>query len=121
MKRSLSIQHNIRRAAAKVVDHQDQINEAVWRRLFDVPKEPHLLDQTRDFAASLNDLLDIAGDELGDIDLHAVEHDVNNVIERLEKRIDGLRDPKDAMPFVAAIYVLRKRFEQIAIRVGVRN
>jgi hypothetical protein len=105
----------IRDAAAKVIDHQDQLNEPVWRRLFDVPREAHLIDQTREFAASLNRLIELPEGEIAGADLSAVRTEVDRVIDRLERRIDGLQDPKDAMPFVAAIYVLRRRFEELTI------
>jgi hypothetical protein len=116
MSRFQSLEQEVRRAATKMVEHQDQIHEAVWRRLFDVPKEPHLLDLTRDFSASLKSLVDIPAGDLAGADLSLIEREINRVIERLETRIDALHDPKDAMPFAAAVYVLRKRFEEISMR-----
>src|SRR5207249_6322348 len=107
---------SVHHAAIMVVDHHDHVDEPLWRRLFEVPREPHLIDRTRD--AALDDVLGTPAVELSRADVEAVEKEVDRVVERLEKRISALSDPKEAMPFATAIYVLRARFEKITARVA---
>lgn len=107
---------SVNHAATMVVDHHDHVDEPLWRRLFEVPRESHLIDSTRHFVAALDDVLGTPAVELSREDVEAVEKEVNRVIARLEKRISALLDPKEAMPFVTAIYVLRARFEKIFVR-----
>jgi hypothetical protein len=103
--------------ATIVADHHDHVNEPLWRRLFELPREPHLIDSMRQFVAALDDVLLKAGLELTREDVVVVGKEVDRVVDRLETRISALSDPKEAMPFVTAIYVLRRRFEEIVMRV----
>lgn len=106
----------VRSAATAVVDHRDQINEPVWRRFFDAPREAHLIDLTRNFIAALGDVLDVPPTALSHDDVSAIGRDVDRVAERLETRINALEDPTDARAFASAIYSLRLRFEEISAR-----
>jgi hypothetical protein len=103
-------------AATTLVDHRDHINEPIWRRLFDAPREAHLIDLTRNFIAALGDVLDVPPTALTQEDVSAIGREVDRVAERLETRIDALKDPTDARAFVSAIYALRSRFEEISVR-----
>lgn len=107
---------SVNQAATMVVDHHDRIDKPLWHRLFEVPREPHLIDRIRHFVAALDDVLGTPGVELSREDVEAVEQEVNRVVDRLEKRIGTLSDPNEARPFATAIYVLRARFEKIAGR-----
>jgi hypothetical protein len=107
---------NVHHAATMVVGHHDHIDEPLWRRLFDAPREPHLIDSTRHFVAALDDVLVTPMAELSHEDVEAAQKEVDRVVDRLEKRISALSDPKEAMPFATAIYVLRARFEEITVQ-----
>jgi hypothetical protein len=109
---------NVHDAATMIVDHHDNVAEPLWRRLFDAPREPHLVDRIRHFVAALDDVLGTPAVELSQEDVDAVGKEVNCVVDRIETRISALSDPKQAMPFSMAIYVLRLRFEKITGRVA---
>jgi hypothetical protein len=108
----------LRSAATAVIEHRDLVDEPLWRRLFDAPREAHLLESTRRFVAALDDLLITPVVELSPEDVDATRAEGKRVLERLEQRIDALSDPNDARPFSAAIYVISARLEEIAARVA---
>jgi hypothetical protein len=105
-------------AARIIEEHHDQQAEPLWHRLFELPREPHLLDKLRHFVAALDDVLGTSAQELTQEHVEAVGKDINRVVDRIETRIAALSDPKDAMPFAMAIYVMRLRFEGIVARVS---
>lgn len=106
----------VNRAATVIVDHHDHIDEPLWRRLFEVPLEPSLIDSTRHFVAALDDVMGTPAVELSREDVETVEKHVNRVVDRLELRIGAMSDSREAVVFAMAIYILRARFEKIAAR-----
>ena len=103
-------------AAVRVIDHPDHVHDTMWRRLFQFPREPHLVDRTRDFIAAVDSLLEVSITQMTSRDLAAISADIEGVISRLEKRISALSEPADARPLIQAIYVLRLRFEKLVHR-----
>ena len=72
--RSSKVQHaiaDVHHAATVIVDHHDHADESIWRRLFEAPWEPHLIDSTRRFAVALDDVLGVPAVELGPKDAKA--------------------------------------------------
>lgn len=119
--RSSKVQHaiaDVHRAATVIVDHHDHADESIWRRLFEQPREPHLIDSTRQFVAALDDVLGVPAVELTPGDVEAIGKEVDRVVDRIEQRITSLTNPKDAQPFSMAIYVLRSRFEELTVQVA---
>jgi hypothetical protein len=106
----------VNHAATLIVDHRDHVGEPLWRRLFEVPLEPSLIDVTRHFVAALDEVMGTPAVELSRQDVATVEKHVNQVVDRLELRIDAMSDSKEAVVFATAIYILRARFEKIAAR-----
>lgn len=106
----------VNHAATLIVGHRDHVGEPLWRRLFEVPLEPSLIDVTRHFVAALDDVMGTPAVELSRQDVATVEKHVNQVVDRLESRIDAMSDSKEAVVFATAIYIVRARFERIAAR-----
>ena len=98
-------------AASALLAHAQPASTSFWRRWFEGPGERHALDDVQAFSHALGELRNVPSSMIRPAELKSVGEDVNRVVDWIEA---WLEQPDHAGgPLSAAIYVIRRRYEEL--------